>query len=370
MKIIKTGTTYRVYDESLVVLDHLENCTYKIHFNKMTGFYLEKKPNLEIKEQKVYGIHEKKADKVLSRFHDTHKNLGVILSGDKGIGKSLFARVLANKAIESGIPVIMVDDCIPGMDDFINGIEDEVMVLFDEFDKTFARTSEGNPQESLLSLFDGTSSGKKLFVITCNDYTSLSQYIINRPGRFHFHMRFEYPTADEVREYLLDKLKPEYHSEITKVVDFSRRTKLNYDCLSAISMEINYGEKFEDAVRDLNIIDDSYRRSFFDITVYTKEGVILSENNVVLDLFKDQRHTIGITRDGDGYSYANVRIRISDLIYDNKRDGFYTDRFEITYDNTDDDPDGTAIVNELKKLHYTHVEAKPVRQRDIHFRLG
>ena len=137
MKIIKTGSTYQIYGEDLIVLDKLPAQTYKIGFSKFTGFFLEKQHDLEIKEDKIYGVHEEKANKVLNRFEKSRKNLGVILSGDKGIGKSLFARLLSKKAIENGIPVILVDDFIPGIDDFLNDIKNEVLILFDEFDKTF-----------------------------------------------------------------------------------------------------------------------------------------------------------------------------------------------------------------------------------------
>lgn len=110
MKIIETGTTYKVYGEDLVVLDNLPAQTYKVGCGQFTGFFLEKQHDLEIKEDKIYGVHEEKANKVLNRFEKSRKNLGVILSGDKGIGKSLFARLLAQKAIQNGIPVILVDD--------------------------------------------------------------------------------------------------------------------------------------------------------------------------------------------------------------------------------------------------------------------
>ena len=83
MKIIKTGSTYQIYGEDLIVLDKLPAQTYKIGFSKFTGFFLEKQHDLEIKEDKIYGVHEEKANKVLNRFEKSRKNLGVILSGDK-----------------------------------------------------------------------------------------------------------------------------------------------------------------------------------------------------------------------------------------------------------------------------------------------
>ena len=86
-------------------------------------------------------------------------DLGVILSGDKGIGKSLFSKMLGIKAKESGIPVILVDEYIPGIANFLDDIEQTVMVLFDEYDKTFDE-KKYNCQAEMLSLFDGMSAGK------------------------------------------------------------------------------------------------------------------------------------------------------------------------------------------------------------------
>ena len=53
------------------------------------------------------------------------------------------------------------------------------MVLFDEFDKTFStndRNNAGDPQTEMLTLFDGLSTGKKLFIITCNELKNLNDY--------------------------------------------------------------------------------------------------------------------------------------------------------------------------------------------------
>lgn len=50
MKIIKTGSTYQIYGEDLIVLDKLPAQTYKIGFSKFTGFFLEKQHDLETRK--------------------------------------------------------------------------------------------------------------------------------------------------------------------------------------------------------------------------------------------------------------------------------------------------------------------------------
>lgn len=364
MKIIETGTTYKIYGEDLIVLDNLPVQTYKAGFSKLTGFFLEKKHDLEIKEDKVYGVHEEKANKVLRRFDKSRKNLGVILSGDKGIGKSLFARLLSQKALQNGIPVILVDNFVPGIDDFLNSIKNEVLVLFDEFDKTFAKTNNGDPQSMLLSLFDGTSSGKKLFVITCNNYKSLNEYLINRPGRFHFHFRFEYPTVEEVKTYLHDKLDEKYFPEINKVAIFSRKVKLNYDCLSAIALELNEGETFETAIKDLNIVNVS-SNNMYKVTLFTEEGLIFNSYRADIDFFDNDRQSIYVS---DQYRNGVYMVfDTNDVSFDNGSSVAMLSGDKIKIDIDEYYINDNSNVETYKNLHCKYAEISQNNYDSLHY---
>lgn len=366
MKIIKTGTIYKIYGEDLIVLDKLPAHTYKIGFNEFAGFFLEKQDDLEIKEDKIYGVHNKKVNKVINRFNKSSKNLGVILSGDKGIGKSLFARLLARKAIQNDIPVILVDSYINGITDFINDIKNEVLILFDEFDKTFAKNKDIDPQSNMLSLFDGTGSGKKMFVITCNRYHDLNEYLINRPGRFHFHFRFNYPTAEEVREYLEDKLDKKYYNEINKVVSFSRKIKLNYDCLSAIVLELNEGETFEDAILDLNIVNINDTNKY-NIKVFTEEGVIFSNNNVPFNLFSSDIDNVWV--EDMSNNSIDIKFKGTDAIFDNTKGVFVisVDKLNISVDPS---YVKSSVIDKYENLHFTHAEISLNYKNGIHYNLS
>ena len=260
MKIVNSGNVYSIYDDSLKTYDKLPAQAYQVNFNPRAGFSLSLYDNIEIKE-KIYGVHMQKVEKVLKSFETFDRNLGVILSGDKGIGKSLFAKILSSKAIELGYPLVIVNTYYPGIADYLNSIQQKVVVLFDEFDKNFyagrdTSDSMNDPQTEMLTLFDGLSQGKKLFVITCNYINKLNDFLVNRPGRFHYHFRFEYPNADEIRMYLEDKIPENRYGEIQKVIDFSQKVKLNYDSLRAIAFELAFGEDtFGNIIKDLNILN-------------------------------------------------------------------------------------------------------------------
>ena len=265
MRIIRSGTKYSVYDDGIETYEHLPVGTYTVGFNKSEGCFLVRRGDMTVSE-KTYGTHDKKLQKVLLSFSGFMRSLGVILSGDKGIGKSLFAKKLCQQAVQAGYPVVIIDSYLPGIARFIESIDQECVVLFDEFDKTFRTNRDNDEQAALLSLFDGTAGGKKLFIVTCNELYGLNNYIVNRPGRFHYHFRFDYPTAEDIREYLTDKLSPAYYGQIDKVVEFSHRVSLNYDCLRAIAFELNNGVAFADAIKDLNIMtteDEEYKVYLF-----------------------------------------------------------------------------------------------------------
>lgn len=82
-------------------------------------------------------MHTAKVNKILNSFQHFNRNLGVLLSGDKSIGKSLFVKLLALKAMEQGIPVITINNGYDGLTTFIDSIRQEVLIIFDEFNKNY-----------------------------------------------------------------------------------------------------------------------------------------------------------------------------------------------------------------------------------------
>ena len=274
MHIVESGKRYRIFNNAITTYDQLPPKTYRVDYDPETRiFSLLEAHDFEIPETKIYGQHLDKVKKVLNSMDKMNRNLGVILSGDKGIGKSLFSKCLGLKARKKGIPVILVNEYHEGIANFLEEIEQTVMILFDEYDKTFDEKKH-NCQAEMLSLFDGVSAGKKLFVITCNEIQSLSQYLINRPGRFHYHFRFLYPTADEIRDYMEDKLDKQYYDEIENVIAFSVRINLNYDCLRSIAFELNNGLKFQEAINDLNIIRISQYKNIKIIVEFENQATL------------------------------------------------------------------------------------------------
>lgn len=315
MNVVHSGDTFQIYGDALKTYDKLPLGTYDVCFQKMMGFYLTSHADLVVNEEKIYGSSPAKVEKVLRGFQAVDRNFGVILSGRKGIGKSLFARQLAVRAKDYNLPLILVSCYYPGIADFLSSIQQEVIVLFDEFEKTFADQEHVNPQEEMLPLFDGIDNGKKLFVITCNDVHKLNSYLINRPGRFHYHFVLGNPNPDEIKEYMTDKLNPEYHYLIKKLIGFSMNVDLTYDVLRAIAFELNMGYSFEDTLMDLNISKEGTPK--YNIRVEFADGTYRVVNSQRINTYSND-HVYLWFNDKSGRSGDAIRLEFvpSDIILD------------------------------------------------------
>ena len=312
MKVLELDSeTYRIFSDGLVINNKLKPAVYTVDFAPMQGFFLKKHTPLTVTE-KLYGKHEEKINKLLKAYEYFERPMGVIFSGDKGIGKSIAARMLCQKSVEKGLPVILVEENAEGLAQFLNSIEQECVVLFDEFEKNFRKVydhdgdEKGNAQDSLLSLFDGTGNTmKRLYLITCNDTYQLSDFMVNRPGRFHYHIRWEYPTQKEITEYLKDKVKPEYHDQIEEVLKFTAFQELNYDCLRAIAFELNMGQKFVETLEDLNIKNDADER--YDLFIQFKNGEEAASYSNRIDLLSECKEVYVENNNISGYLEFNPR---------------------------------------------------------------
>ena len=368
MQVVNTGNTYKIYDNSLRTFNQLPAQAYLVNFDKMSGFYLSTFDDIVINE-KIYGVHMEKCQKVLKSFEIFERNLGVILSGAKGIGKSLFAKMLSAEAIKAGYPLLIVNCYIPGIADYLTSIQQEVVVLFDEFDKTFhapkERDSMSDPQSEMLTLFDGLSQGKKLFVVTCNELNNLNNYLVNRPGRFHYHFRFEYPTNEEITEYLQDKIPESAYGEIDKVIQFAQKVDLNYDCLRAIAFELTLGTKFEEAIKDLNILNLS--QDWYSVTIFFNDGT-KARRELRMDLFDDSEVRYEFT-DCNRFDFY-VNFNPCDSHYDSFKGGTVVDGSSVKLDWLDnyyDEPEDKGPLEERKKRKCEYILIRRKGNKSLHY---
>lgn len=248
---LKQGNSFRVSKkESLDIREHLTAGNYVVKKDEMSGqLFLEAIDKFEIKG-KIYGDSVKRAERILHTFGDRPSATGVMLTGEKGSGKTLLAKMLSVKGYDQDIPTIVINApwCGELFNSFIQSIEQPVIVVFDEFEKVY----DEQEQEAMLTLLDGVYPTKKLFVLTCNDKWRVNSHMRNRPGRIFYSLEYKGLEADFIREYCEDNLDAKEHIE--KIVGIAGTfDQFNFDMLKALVEEMNrFNETPQEAMIMLN----------------------------------------------------------------------------------------------------------------------
>lgn len=248
----KAGDNVFVVGSADSITNELEALTYVVKFNPQNGqFYLQVTPDMELPE-KIYGGLDNRADRIMNTYFDRPNNTGVLLQGEKGSGKTLLIKQLSKNARARGLPTIIVsaeykDD---NFTTFITSITCEALVVFDEFDKVYEKQES---QNLILSLLDGVSQGRKLYVLTVNNKDKVSQFFVNRPSRIFYNYTYTGLEESFVREYCLEKLDDQ--SQIDDIIRVtSVFTNFNFDMLKSMVEEMNrYKETAKQVVNHINI---------------------------------------------------------------------------------------------------------------------
>src|ERR1700744_745758 len=74
--------------------DVLPRGNYLVEYNAMVGFYFTQFDSFKL-PKKVYGNHQADALRILNTFSQRPSTTGVLLTGEKGSGKTLLTKTIA-----------------------------------------------------------------------------------------------------------------------------------------------------------------------------------------------------------------------------------------------------------------------------------
>lgn len=251
------------------ITEILPPVNFIVKCNKMLGFHLQHMEEFDLPE-KIYGDVEQKAERIIRTYQNREGSTGVLLEGEKGSGKTMLAKLICKIANSLDMPVIVVSDNYSSTEfnQFIQSIKQPKIVLFDEFEKTFAKTIEigenfsFSSQENLLTLLDGTMTNKTLYLFTCNDIASVSDKLLNRPGRIFYHITYDGLDDKFIEGYCMDNLNNKEFYEDFKTISILY-TSFNFDILKALVEESNrYDESPTKFIDIINARPTSYSTNF------------------------------------------------------------------------------------------------------------
>ena len=247
---LKNGTSWRVSSkEAMNLHDALPAGNYTVGQDMFGNFFLEQIDSFEL-PKKLYGDSLHHTDRIINTFFSRPAQTGVMLNGEKGSGKTMLAKNVANELAKQDVPTIVInrDWTGDGFFKLLQDIDQPCVVLFDEFEKVYDK----DDQEQILTLLDGVFGSKKLYMFTVNDKWRVDQHMRNRPGRIYYMLDFKGLSPEFIVEYCEDNLtEQKYIEQIVSIA--SLFGEFNFDMLKALVEEMNrYNESPTDALAMLN----------------------------------------------------------------------------------------------------------------------
>lgn len=232
---LKNGRIFKQVENGIKVIDNLPRRIYNMNFDPdRHEIFLEDYADKFNFDFKIYGMESKLIEHIMKTFNNISGNLGILFNGSKGTGKTITAKIIANM---TELPVIIVNNPYPGLDNFIANISCPCVLFFDEFEKTFDRR-EGEDIK-LLSIMDGVfnSPYRRVFILTTNTL-HINENFIGRPSRIRYRKSFGNLQPEVVIEYLNDNLNDK--SKVKEIVEFIDTLEIStIDILKCIVEEVN-----------------------------------------------------------------------------------------------------------------------------------
>jgi archaellum biogenesis ATPase FlaH len=209
-------------------------------------FLTKKSDKLNLPE-KIYGSTNERAARMWRSYDNVSGPLAAGLFGSKGAGKTLLSNVVANQAIERGIPVIDVSSSFSTDKDYLDFLNSigECVIIFDEFLKHLSKLGDSTEhdkreiasdrQDEMLTFFSGSNNNKRMVLLIDNESGLLSNFFRDRPGRMRYLYQYKGIESDVVQNVATDAgLSVD---KVDSLVTYAKRFQCTFDTINEIVKE-------------------------------------------------------------------------------------------------------------------------------------
>lgn len=259
------GGDYHLNEKQKNTIKKIEPAVYELQPN-MFGFHLSPISERFEFPYKIYGLETDLIKRALKYYNNTDSgNLGILLNGVKGTGKTVTSKILCN---ELNLPVILVPRQYDNAQSFINSIPQDIIVFVDEYEKIYKDSHE------LLTIMDGAmnSQHRRVFLMTTNNLY-IDPNLIDRPSRIRYLKTFGNLSPDVVEEIVDDVL---IHKEFKD------------DCITfASTLEIITVDIVKSIINEVNIQEESPLtfKNVFNASVKKGKYKVFTEIDNKVELF-------------------------------------------------------------------------------------
>lgn len=289
---------------------------YTVQKDENNIFCLKQIENFNL-PNKYYGKIENYAKRIIKSYEERKSNTGILLSGDMGSGKTLTMKTISTWMAEKNVPTIFVNAayCGPDFNYFIQHIQQDVIIAFDEFEKVYRKPED---QDALLTLLDGVFTQKKMFIFTCNDVFKVNEHMLNRPGRVLYHIEFKGVENDFITTFCQGKNVSEQHVDNILHIA-SMFENFNFDLLNSMVEEL---VRFDtDPYEALDYLNAKPKASTLEYNVkFTVNGRIPVDFDESKHLNPYYKFYIGYV---SGSKRHSISFNIKDMFKVNAKNGYY-----------------------------------------------
>ena len=250
----QSGSTF-IIDEVTSQLDQLPLGVYKLQFDEVRQrFFLTKVSEKFEFPYKIYNNESKFVDRVKKTWDGTTGNMGILLNGTKGTGKTVTAEQICNNMNQ---PVIIISQNYAKLTNFLNEIQQNVTLFFDEYDKIFDRS--GN----LLTIMDGAlkTDSRFLFLMTTNNQW-VETNMLQRPSRIRYIKQYGDLPLETIIQIVDDMLIHIHHRQST-IEMISNLPIITMDLVKSIIQEVNIHDEEPVSFKDFfNVAGDNESKNF------------------------------------------------------------------------------------------------------------
>lgn len=225
------------------IVARLETAVYRLSHHSDHGLFLTHVQDTFPLPKKLYGLDSHLIEHVTVAVERTRKNIGILLSGLKGAGKTITAKQLCNIL---KLPIILIASAYPGVNSFINDIKEDVTIFVDEYEKVFKHDGD-----ALLTVMDGALDNgyRRIFLLTTNSL-NVNQNLLERTGRIRYLRNYTDLSLETINEIVDDTLvRTNYRVDIIAFI--STLETITIDIVLAIVEEVNIMGKPPNDFKDI-----------------------------------------------------------------------------------------------------------------------
>jgi SpoVK/Ycf46/Vps4 family AAA+-type ATPase len=260
----QSGSNFSI-DEVTSQLDKLPVAIYKLQYNELVGkFYLTRISEKFEFSYKLYNIETDFVTRVKKTWDNTDGNMGILLNGIKGTGKTVTAELICNNMNQ---PVIIIPTPYKGLTNFLNELQQDCTIFIDEYDKIFDKYSN-----SLLTVMDGVlkTNSRLLFLLTSNNQW-LEQNMTQRPSRIRYIKQYGDLPLETIIEVVDDMLIHKHHRKDT-IAMIATLPIITMDLVKSVIQEVNIHDENPETFRSYFNVNGEDERKEYNVYYINAEG--------------------------------------------------------------------------------------------------